>query len=114
MESEKKERDILPLTFEELELVVKALEEYYQRVLRKTKRLTKNCGVDKGRSIKDTQVLAKVQECLQYVTLVRNIHAGKLNPDVAESGGLTVEKETTNNTGESELPGNQGETGSLS
>lgn len=106
MQFEEKQREPLPLTIPELEIVVLALESYYKRVLRKTERLAKNYGDEKGRSVKDSQALARIQECLQYVTIIRNIRTNKLNPDVALSGGLTIDEEkTASGSGEPESNG---------
>lgn len=115
LKDHKKYAYALPLTIEQSEMIVKAMGVYYTKVLRKTERLAKGYGDDKGRSIKDSQSLAKIQECLQYVTLVHNIETDKMNVDVLASGGLAVEEEKTNNsTGESISPGSEGEKGSLS
>jgi hypothetical protein len=92
--------------------VVKALGTYYEKVQRKLLRLAKHYSDDKGRSIKDSQTLAEVQECLQYVTLVHNMETNKMNVDVLASGGLTVDEEKTiDSTGEPEHTGGEGETG---
>jgi hypothetical protein len=86
-------RYALPLTIEQSGMIVKAMEVYYAKVLRKAERLAKHYGDSKGRSAKDSHTLAEIQECLQYITLIHNIETNKLNVDVAASGGLTVEEE---------------------
>lgn len=105
MKFEEKQREALPVTIEELEIIVSSLEVNYQRLVRKAGRIARHNDEEKGRSIKETHTLAKIQECLQYVTIVRNIRTNKLNPDVAASGGLTVEKENPSSTGKQECPG---------
>lgn len=116
MEFVKKKREALPLTNEELEIVVKGLDVYYEKVLRKIKRLAKHDDDDKGRSIKESQTLARIQECLQYVTLIRNIRINKLNPDIAAAAGLKIgdEEENTSSTRESEHQGSEGTSGLVS
>lgn len=72
--------------------------------------MAKNYGDEKGRSVKDSQALAKIQECLQYVTIIRNIRTNKLNPDVAASAGLAIihEEKDPSSSGESEHTGSEG------
>lgn len=103
-------RYALPLTIEQSDIVVKSLNVYYEKILRKTERLAKKYGDEKGRSIKDSQALARIQECVQFVTLVHNIVTKKMNPDLLASGGLANEEETTNGTGKQEHTGSEGET----
>jgi hypothetical protein len=43
---------------------------------------------NKPRSPKDREFIANTQETLQYITLIRNIRANKLNEDVAAAAGL--------------------------
>lgn len=96
------EKETVPLTTKELELVVEALNEFYMRTLTRAERLSGH-----ARPKKVSQHLAFIQETLQYVMLVRNIRTGKLNPDVAISGGLDVgSSETPDSSGTQELAGN--------
>lgn len=110
MESETKvERWELPLTPEQFQIVVLALEVYYEKTHRRILRRTKHYPDEEGRHKKDSQELANIQECLQFVTLIHNIRTGKLNPDVAEAAGIPMtyegEEKDTSSTGESERDG---------
>lgn len=106
-------RYALPLTIDQSKVIVEALQVYYNKIRLKTMRLAKHYGDDIGLSTKEKEPLVRIQECLQYVTLIHNIETGKLNPDVAAAGGLTIEEETTSDIGEPEPNRDKGETGSL-
>jgi hypothetical protein len=98
-------RDILPVTVKETELIIEGLDILYRRTRSKLNRhhTKHNFKEDAELSSK----IAKVQETLQYVTLIYNIRTNKLNPAVAESGGISIEA-TIDNTGTETLPRTEG------
>ena len=100
-----KERHILPVTIQELEVIIEGLKLAFQKVSKKIKRehIKHNFKDDVELNTK----LALTQETLQYVTLIYNIRVGKLSKVVAEAGGLAVE-ENVNITGDSPLDGDEG------
>lgn len=95
-------KESLLVTNEELGLIVKALSDYYNRALTKA---VKYHGESRPKKI--DQALAFIQETLQYAMLMHNIRTGKLNPEVAASGGLSAneQEQTDSNSGEQELAG---------
>lgn len=96
-------REPLPLTIEELKLVVDALQVYYDRhVVKAQPKELKEREIDsyKGKQVKVRQELAFIQQTLQFAMLCYNIRIGKLNPDVAESGGIPYADENANRSRE--------------
>ena len=89
------EREALPVTLKELELIVEALNDYWQKATIKAERFEK-----KPRKLREH--LGFIQETLQFTTLVRNIRTGKLNEAVASSIGMP------------ELPRDEGEETTMS
>jgi hypothetical protein len=101
---ETKDRDILPLTLDQLETVVDALNTHYARQIRRTNRLEEKTELP--RTKETSKKLAHIQETLQYATLMLNIRTHRLNEDVARAGGIALDdddddEETASSTGES-------------
>jgi len=92
------------LTEDQLELIVVALKDRFEKRLRKTAELPG------GRSKNERDELAFIQETLQYVTLVTNVITNNLNEDVKESGGI----KTLDSIGAAELDGTEDQSTSVS
>src|SRR5215468_11786959 len=106
MSSNENERFPLPVTIDQLALIKDAVEDlYYKMVTKATPKPLKDYEEDhyKGKSKKEVQRLAYVQETLQYIMLVYNIRMNTLNPDVAASKGLIIETDKATDS-----PGQQG------
>ena len=109
MEFEEKKREVLPLTKDELEVVVEALAYLYKCAAARCRRYKikhshmQNDVLERKRAF--------VQETYQYVTVIRNIRSGKLNPDVAAAAGLSMEpgnEEVSDSARDNELAGAEG------
>lgn len=97
------ERQNLPLTIKELELIQEALALFHMRYMNKlTPKPLKPGEEDKyeGKKQKERERLGFIQETFQYVTLQYNIWTKKLNADVAKSAYGT---ETPCSSGDEEL-----------
>jgi len=95
-------RDILPLTLDQLKLVVAALNTHYYVNLKET--MEKEDETELARTEETTKELAHIQETLQFVTLIYNLRTKQINEEVARAGGLIIEedgKEISYNIGES-------------
>jgi hypothetical protein len=87
-----KERNILPVTVAQLEIIVEALNSHYVWQIREVAEYEEE--QQQSRSEETIKRLAKIQETLQYVSLILNIRTKKLNEDVARSAGLTLDEST--------------------
>jgi outer membrane receptor for monomeric catechols len=84
------ERDILPVTLAQHEIIVDALNTHYAKLVQRTVRHEEKTGSSRTRET--IKKLAQIQETLQYITLLYNVKTLKLNEDVARSGGLTLDE----------------------
>jgi hypothetical protein len=94
---------LAPLTIEQIEITLVALNSLYERQARKARRK------EEARTKKTIIDLTKVQETIQLVGLSLNMKRGSLNEAVASSAGLGTVSQATNNTGHDGLSGTVGE-----
>jgi hypothetical protein len=94
------EQMLAPLTIEQIEIILVALNSLYERQTRKARRK------EEARTKKTIIDLTKMQETIQLVGLLLNMKRGSINEAVAASGGIT---QATNNTGHDGLSGTVGE-----
>jgi hypothetical protein len=104
-ESENQKREELPVTLAELKIIVEALDSHHKRSIKKANRHYKKIP----RPVEASKELGKIQETLQYCTLIMNIRTNKLNEALAESAF-----QATLHPGEKELAGDKGEETTMS